>query len=116
MTPAGHEMLLSRKLKTVSLSACHNIKQNSKSRDAFLPLMSFNHFLLGAFLGHLMKVTMSELNSDGAMTWSRCCLSPGQACECLDGWDKMFDGALPTLLFHVHMYHTALRKIFHFLI
>lgn len=116
MTTAGHEMLLSRKLKTVSLTACHNIKKNSKSRDAFLPLMSSNHFLLGAFLGRLMKVTMAELNGRGAMTWSQCCLSPGQACECLDEWDGMFDGVLPTLLFHVHVYHTALRKFFHFLV
>lgn len=40
MTTAGHEMLLSRKLNIVSLTACNNIKQNAKSHDAFFPLLT----------------------------------------------------------------------------
>lgn len=60
MTTAGHEMLLSVKLDVVSFTACHNNKkQNSKNLDVS-PLMSPNHYFLGAFLGSLMKATMAK--------------------------------------------------------
>ena len=59
MTTAGHEMLLSGKLDIVSFTACHNNNKNSKNLDVF-PLMSPNHYFLGAFFGSLMKVIMGE--------------------------------------------------------